>query len=62
MTYKILMVKDTYGKDPFWYWSVYGSNGRHILASISVYSNKAQCRNVMKKFAKKFNIPYKEVK
>lgn len=56
MKYKIMMVESV-----GWQWYIYGTNGKCILES-NWYKNKAQCRNVMKRFAKKFKIPYKEIK
>lgn len=55
--YKIMM-RTTKG-EPIWFWYIYGTNGKSILQS-EFYFNRTQCRNVMKKFAKKFNMPYKE--
>ncbi len=59
MTYKIAM-KKPHCHYVDWCWYIYGTNGKKILESKS-YANRTQCRNVAKKFAKKFKVPFKEI-
>lgn len=40
-----------FGRKNEYYWEVVTSNGHVLLHSINSYNNKAQCRNVGKKFA-----------
>lgn len=56
MSYVIKMTEDS-----GWYWYVHGTNGKMILQS-KFYSNRTHCRNVMKKFAKRFKLITKETK
>ena len=42
-----------------WYWDIVGKNGRTLLIS-DPYKNKAQCRNVGKKFADMCGLEWRE--
>lgn len=43
-----------------WFWDVVPSNGKAILMS-DPYKNKAQCRNVSKRFAEAVGIEWREL-
>jgi len=57
--YKIVMRK-THTTSSFWYWAIFGTNGKYILKCPKYYTNRTQCRNVMMEFSRKFKIPYNE--
>lgn len=46
--------------DVWWYWYIRTYNGHVIAESSDFYRNKAQCRNVGKKFADKMGLEWRE--
>jgi hypothetical protein len=45
----------------FWEWYVYSKNGKKVLTCPKFYTNRAQCRNVMMEFSRRYRITYKEI-
>ena len=58
--YKIIMRKKNTSLN-FWEWYVYSKNGKKVLTCPKFYTNRAQCRNVMMEFSRRYRITYKEI-
>lgn len=52
-------VRMVQGNDWAWYWEIITYNG-HYICSSEDYLNKAQCRNVGKKFAQRNGLEWRE--
>lgn len=58
--YRIIMKRVSVGV-LMYEWYVYSKNGKKVLTCPKFYTNKAQCRNAMMSFSRKYRIPYKEI-